>query len=332
MRKFRNVCLIALAAFWVSGAHAGLNHVGTSVANFLKIGVGGKAVAMGDAFTAIADDPSALYWNPGGLGFQKNIAVHFTYTNWILDTKHNFLGVVLPVQGVGTVGLSIISFSSGDIEETTIYKPHGTGRVFSATDLSLGLSLSRRLTDRYSVGVTAKYLSEKLALESASSVALDIGSVFIVSYKYNVRMGIVLSNFGGNMQMNGLDLETSVTTDNNKQVEARLKTYSWPLPLIFRVGLAADLISTKFHRLTLSADVYDPRDFKARENIGFEYAIRSMFFLRGGYKIGYDEDTFAAGVGFNYRVKGVGKILFDYSFSDMGRLDNITRFTIGLSF
>lgn len=332
MLKIRFLLVITLATFLIGNAHAGLNHVGTSVANFLKIGVGGKAVAMGDAFTAIADDPSALYWNPGGLGFQDDIAVHFTYTNWILDTKHNFLGVVLPMHGVGTVGLSIISFSSGDIEETTIYKPHGTGRVFNTSDLSLGLSFSRQLTDRYSVGITAKYLSEKLALESASSVALDIGSVFIVSYKYNVRMGIVLANFGGNMKMDGLDLETSVTTDNNKQVEARLKTYSWPLPLSFRVGLATDVISTDFHRLTLAADVYDPRDFKARENLGFEYAIKSMFFIRGGYKIGYDEDSFSAGVGFNYSVKGVGKLLFDYSFSDMGRLDNITRFTIGLSF
>jgi hypothetical protein len=332
MRKLGIIIGILLAIGLTDPTHAALNHVGTSVANFLKIGVGGKAVAMGDAFTAIADDPSALYWNPGGLGFQKNIAVHFTYTDWILDTKHNFLGVVLPMQGVGTIGLSIISFTSGDIEETTIYKPHGTGRVFNASDLSLGLSFSRRLTDRYSIGVTAKYLSEKLALESASSVALDIGSVFILSYKYNVRMGIVLSNFGSNMRLDGLDLETNVSTDNNKQVEARLKTYSWPLPLIFRVGLAADVISTKFHRLTLSADVYDPRDFKARENLGFEYAIRSMFFIRGGYKLGYDEDSFSAGVGFNYRVKGVGKLLFDYSYSDMGRLDTITRFTIGLSF
>ncbi len=332
MRTIRIFLVIVLAVFMATDARAALNHVGTSVANFLKIGVGGKAVAMGDAFTAIADDPSALYWNPGGLGFQNNVAVNFSYTNWILDTKHNFLGVVLPMRGVGTVGLSIISFSSGDIEETTIYKPHGTGRVFSASDLSIGLSLARRLTDRYSVGVTLKYLSEKLALESASSVALDIGSIFILSYKYNVRMGIALTNFGGNMKMDGLDLQTDVTTDFNKQVEARLKTYSWPLPLTFRVGLAADVLKNNFHRLTVAADVNDPRDFQARGNLGIEYAIKSMFFLRAGYKLGYDEDSFSAGVGFNYAVKGVGHLIFDYSYSDMGRLSTITRFTIGLSF
>ncbi len=332
MMKGRLLQIILLVAALSIRANAGLDHVGTSVANFLKIGVGGKAVAMGDAFTAIADDPSALYWNPGGIGFQTKIAANFSYTNWIFGTKHNFLGVVLPMGEAGTVGLSINHFSSGDIEETTIYKPHGTGRVFSATDLSIGLSYARRLTDRYSVGVTVKYLSEQLALESASAVAVDVGSVFIISYKYNVRMGIVLSNFGSNMRMDGLDLETSVTTDNSKQVEARLKTYDWPLPLIFRVGLAADILNTDLHRLTIAGDVYDPRDYKARENVGLEYAFKSMFFIRTGYKFNYDEDSFSAGVGFQYALQGVGKILIDYSYSDMGRLSTISRFSIGLSF
>lgn len=312
--------------------YAGLDHVGTSVANFLKIGVGGRAVAMGDAFTAIADDPSALYWNPGGIALQQKIAVNFTYTNWIFGTTHNFLGVILPLKDMGTLGLSVNSFSSGDIEETTIYKPHGTGRVFSASDLSLGLSFARRLTNRYAIGITAKYLSEHLALESASAVAVDVGSIFTISFKHNVRMGIVLSNFGSDMQMDGLDLETSVSTDNNKQIEARLKTYSWPLPLIFRLGLAADIIDTQMHRLTLSADVYDPRDYRARENVGLEYSFKSILFLRGGYKFNYDEDSFSAGMGLQYGLKGVGNVVFDYSYSDMGRLNNITRFSIGLAF
>lgn len=313
-------------------AWAGLDHVGTSVANFLKIGVGGRAVAMGDAYTAIAQGPTALYWNAGGLGFEKKMTVDFSYTNWIFGTSHSFLGVIVPFGDVGTVGLSITSFTSGDIEETTIFKPHGTGRVFSASDLSIGLSYARKLTDRYSFGITAKYLSEQLSLESANAVALDIGSIFIVSYKYNVRMGIVLSNFGSDMQMDGQDLQTSVSTDNSKQVEARLKTSPWPLPLIFKIGVAADLISTNQHRLTLAADVNDPRDYKARENLGMEYAFESMFFLRAGYKFNYDEDTFSAGAGFNYNLKGVGKVELDYSYSDMGRFNNISRFSIGISF
>ncbi len=312
---------------------AGLDHVGTSAANFLKIGVGAQAVAMGDAYTAIASDPTAMFWNPGGLGFQNRMAANFSYTDWILDTQLGYLGFVLPLgPGSGVVGLSINSFSSGDIEETTIYKPHGTGRVFDASDLTIGLSYARKLTDRFSFGITAKYINEKLALESATAFAVDVGSIFILNYDYNVRMGLVISNFGSNMQLDGLDLETSVSTENSKQVEAQLKTYSWPLPLIFRLGLAADLISTVNHRFTVAADVYDPRDYKARENIGMEYAFKSLFFLRGGYKMGYDEEGLTAGFGIHYGITGVGKLLIDYAFADMGRLNSINRFSIGLSF
>jgi len=325
---FVGILTLLLAHF----SYAGLDHVGTSAANFLKIGVGGKAVGMGDAYTAVANDPTALFWNPGGIGFQDKIAANFSYTDWVMDTKLNFFGAVLPVGTAGVIGLSIYNFSSGDIEETTIYKPHGTGRVFDATDLAIGLSYGRRLTDRFSVGITGKYINEQLALESASAFAVDVGSVFIVSHEYNLRMGLVIANFGSNLQMDGLDLETSVNTENSKLVEAKLKTYSWPLPLIFRVGLAADLISTDMHRLTIAADVYDPRDYKVRENVGFEYALKSMFFVRGGYKFNYDEESFTAGFGLKYGVEGLGGIIIDYAYADMGRLNSINRFSIGLAF
>jgi hypothetical protein len=258
--------------------------------------------------------------------------VNFNYTEWIFDTRLNYLGVVLPFDQMGTVGLSFYYFSSGDIEETTIYKPHGTGRVFDASDLCIGISYARQLTDRYSVGMTLKYISENLALENASTYAVDIGSVFIISHEHNLRMGFAISNFGPDMKMEGLDLETNVTTENSKLVEAQLKTMNWPLPLIFRVGLAADIIRNDNHRVTLAADVYDPRDYEARENFGMEYGFKSMFYLRGGYKFNYDEESFTTGFGFQYRVTGLGGLQFDYAYSDMGRLNQINRVSISLSF
>jgi hypothetical protein len=316
---------------FVGSGFAGMDHTGTSMANFLKIGVGGKAVGMGDAFTAIADDPTALYWNPGGIGFQHNLSANFSYTDWIFETNLSYLGVIIPA-GEGTFGLSIYSFSSGDIEETTIYKPHGTGRVFSASDILIGASYGRKLNERFSVGLTFKYIKEDLSLESASTFAIDIGSIFILSYDYNVRMGLSITNFGADMQLSGLDLQTTVSTENAGQVEATLKTVPWPLPLGFRVGLASDIISNETHKLTVAMDVYDPRDYKIRESLGMEYSFKSMFFIRGGYKFNYDEETFSAGLGFHYPITGLGKVMIDYSYSDMGRLQQINRFSIGLSF
>lgn len=308
------------------------DHVGTSMANFLKIGIGGKAVAMGDAFTAISDDPSALFWNPSGIGFQDKMGINISYTQWIFETNSSFVGTVIPLGGIGTIGLSINSFSSGDIEETTIANPHGTGRVFDASDIAIGLSYAKKLTDRFSAGLTFKYLEENLSLESATAFAVDIGSIFIIDYDYNLRMGLVISNLGSNMKLSGLDLETNITTENSKLVEAQIKTYEWPLPLTFRLGLAADVISLEDHVITLSAEVNDARDYEARENIGIEYAFNSMFYLRGGYKINYDEDGLTAGLGINYFLKGVGGLVIDYAYTDIGRLGKINHFSVGLTF
>jgi hypothetical protein len=308
------------------------DHVGTSMANYLKIGIGGKAVAMADAFTAISDDPTALFWNPGGIGFQKKLAMNFSYTQWIFETNSSFFGAVIPMGEVGTFGVSINSFTSGDIEETTITKPHGTGRVFDASDISIGISYARMLTDRFTAGITLKYMEENLSLESASAVAVDIGSIFILDFDYNLRLGLVISNLGSNMQLAGLDLEKNITTENSKLVEAQLKTYDWALPLTFRVGLASDIISTDTHKLTVAVEVNDARDYKARENIGLEYGFNSMFFLRGGYKFNYDEESYSVGLGIKYFLEGIGGLVVDYAFSDMNRLGQINRLSVGLSF
>ncbi|MCF6269948.1 MAG: PorV/PorQ family protein [Melioribacteraceae bacterium] len=325
--------IVILFVLIISGvSFAQKDHVGTSAANFMKIGVGGKAVAMGDAFSAISDDPTALYWNPGGIGFQKETSVNFSNTQWIFDTGLNFLGVVLPFQDLGTFGISVNMFSSGDIEETTIAKPHGTGRVFDVSNISIGLSYAKQLTDRFSAGITMKYIHESLALESSTALAVDIGSIFIISNDYNLRMGVVVSNLGTDMKLEGLDLTTNVTTDKNKLVEAELRTYSWPLPLTFRISLASDIISTPNHRVTLAAELNDARDFQPRESVGFEYGFNSMLFLRGGYKFNYDEESFSAGVGFNYFIEGIGGIIVDYAFVNMNNLGNINRFSVGLLF
>ena len=327
-----NKIAILFLLFISTVSFAQKDHAGTSVANFLKIGVGGKAVAMGDAFSAISDDPTALFWNPAGIGFQKGNAVNFSNTQWIFNSGLNYLGVVLPFDDLGTLGISVNMFSSGDMEETTIAQPHGTGRVFDASNISIGLSYARQLADRFSAGITLKYIQEDLSLESSSAIAVDIGSIFTINSDYNLRLGVVVSNLGTNMKLGGLDLATNVTTEKEKLVEAELKTYSWPLPLVFRIGLASDIINTPTHRFTLAAEVNDARDYAIRESVGVEYAFNSMIFLRGGYKFNYDEESYSAGIGVNYSIESIGAIVIDYAFVSMNNLGNINRFSVGLSF
>ncbi len=88
----------------------GGQRAGISTAQFLKIGVGGRAAALGEAFMAISDDASALYWNPAGLAqFTKNQVI-FSHNIWVVDINHDFLGAVYHLDNDNTFGTSLTSF------------------------------------------------------------------------------------------------------------------------------------------------------------------------------------------------------------------------------
>lgn len=324
--------ILALGHSAAFGQETELNQVGTSMANFLKIGVGARATAMGDAYVALANDISSLYWNPGGLStFEKN-EILFQRTNWLLDTRLNFLGMSYNLRNLGVLGFSINSFSSGDIEETTIDYPDGTDRTFSASNVAAGLTYSRRLTDRFFAGFTLKYISEQLDSEKASTVAIDVGSVFVTSFFNDMRIGFALSNLGRRMQLDGSGLTMQYLTDLGKMSTARLSTEPWDIPLLFRFGIATDIIRSDFLRLTTAAEVMDSRDFVDRIATGGELAIREMVFLRGGYKFKYDEGALTLGGGLKFSTSsGIG-FKIDYAYADYGIFDNTQRFSIILMF
>lgn len=315
------------------------SQVGTSMANFLKIGVGPRAAAMGDALVALNDDASALYWNPAGIAYVRKNELLMQTTSWIADTKLHFLGIVFPVGEFGTFGASVDYFTSGDMEETTVLQPDGTGRSFNTSDLALGVSYARRLTDRFSVGVTLKYVSESLSRETAEAVAMDIGSVYTTSFLNNLRLGISLSNLGGSMKVDGPDLIVShdVAPDvpTNKTVDASLATQSWDLPLTFRIGIGTYVFSHEGASLSLEAAVNDTRDYEPRYNVGSELAItvvgeqRVMFRL--GYKGNYDEEGLTAGGGILVNLAGFD-FRMDYGYANFSRLGDIHRYAVSILF
>jgi len=315
------------------------SQVGTSMANFLKIGVGPRATAMGDALVAMTDDASALYWNPGGLGRVRKNELLMQSTAWIGDTKLYFLGIVFPLGDFGTLGASVDYFTSGDMEETTIQQPDGTGRTFSTHDLALGVSYAKRLTDRFSVGVTVKYVSESLSRETAEAVAFDIGSVYTTSFLNEMKLGIALSNLGGSMKVDGPDLIVShdVAPDvpTNKSVDASLATQSWDLPLTFRIGVGTFVYKTEASSLSLEAGVNDTRDFQPRYNLGSELTVRVVgeqkVMLRLGYKGNYDEEGLTAGGGIVVNLSGFD-FKMDYGYASFSRLGNVHRYAVSILF
>ncbi len=332
MKKLFVISILILFDLGIGNAQGRSDNVGTSAANFLKIDVGSRAVAMGGAYSALAQDATALYWNPAGIANLKKSEATFSYADWIADTKLSYAGLVIPLETFGTIGLSVQSYSSGDIRETTLTKPDGTGRFFDATDLAFGFTYARAVTDRFSFGGTLKIVREDLANESATAFAFDIGSVFRTDFYGGLRIAFVMANFGSDMRLSGRDLGSTFVNENGKSVSTLLETTDWELPLVFRFGLAFDGYKTENSRFSLAFDVNDTRDFEPRFNAGAEYAFAEKFYLRGGYRFNYDEESFTAGAGLALDIPGFADVKFNYALVDGGIFNLVHRYTIALGF
>lgn len=315
-----------------------LDNVGTTAAQFMKIEVGARATGMGGNFVALADDPTALYYNPAGITIFSGPAFSASHIEWFADIVHDFVGFTVPV-GAGAIGVSVTALNTGKMEQTTVAEPEGTGIFFDYSGTAIGISYARQMSDRFSFGITGKYIAEKTFNESAQTVAVDLGTLLDVGYK-SMRIGMSITNFGGRMKLSGRDLLAGVDTnaDGIPDTEASLDTDSWSLPLRFRVGAAMDLLGSRGflsqsegHRLTVTADGIHPNDNVESIGFGAEYSIREVAYLRTGYKANHDTEDIAFGGGVRLTISGVDLGL-DYSYSDLGDLENVQRASLTLLF
>jgi hypothetical protein len=316
-----------------------ITKVGTTAAQFLKIGVGARAVAMGGSFAAEANDLSALYWNPAGLSKVRGGALQLSTTKYLADITYSHAAVGFNLGSVGTLAASLLYLDSGDMKVRTITEPEGTGERFSKQDLALQISYARALTDRFSIGTTVKYIREMIWHSSATATAFDIGVLFTTPYE-DLRLGASMSNFGPKMQMSGRDIIFSVDPAQNQEgnVEVVNTEYlldRFPLPLLFRVGLAWDAITTADHRVLVTTDAATPNDNSQYVNSGMEYSFRNLLALRLGYRNRFEADGeqgLTWGVGLNMRVDRTTRASFDYAYADFGRLEQTHWYTFNLTF
>src|SRR5690606_35408832 len=124
------------------------------------------------------------------------------------------------------------------------------------------LSFARALTDRFSIGGTAKFITERIWHSNANSIAIDVGTMFITPFR-GIRLGASIANFGARMRMTGDDLLATVDIDpnnrgNNESNRATLNTDSFNLPLTMRIGLAGEIFDNESSRLTLAVDALSP--------------------------------------------------------------------------
>lgn len=328
------VVLVVLCAHTASA-----QKVGSTSMQFLKVLPSARAAAVGEAYTVWASGAEALFWNPAGLARVDRQEASLTYIDWLFDARQGGLGYALSLGRWGAVGLQLQYVDFGTFEETTNERPYisnpdqpgMTGRTFRPYSYVIGASYSRFLTDRFSLGVGAKYAYGSLfdgntvrtqvredVVENvetwASGILFDFGIRYATGFR-SITIASAVQNFG---------------SDVSYAVE------SYPVPLLFRVGVAGNLVGQDAlflsghpdNQVRAAFDIFHPNDYDQQMHAGLEYEFASLLSLRGGYKFNYDSDSWTFGGGLQYAIGDVGMAV-DYSYGSMGQyLPDVQRFSL----
>jgi hypothetical protein len=337
-RTLRLLLPALLLAGALAPAAVAQDKVGTTAAQFLGLGLGARATAMGGASVASVEGPSALYWNPSAItGIQGN-AAEFSQASWFVDTRLQHAGVVIHTR-LFHLGIAVTNLDYGETEVTTIGQPDGTGELWGASDLAVGVTLARALTDRFSIGGTLKLVRQQVWNESAQGGAFDLGVTYDTGFQ-GIRLGMSMTNFGTNMRLAGPDLRRAISAapnqpGSNDRIGASLEVDDWPMPLVFRVGISAVPFQAADQRVVVSAVGNAPSDQAQSASFGAEYAFRELVFLRAGWREAFafnDDDGWTVGFGLRYAFDRRLAGSFDYSFQNYEPFGTPQMFTLGLSF
>lgn len=339
-KKYIWTVIIALSLMVAASYAQNVTKTGTTAAKFLSIGVGPRANAMGGAFSAIANDASAIYWNPAGIASSDQLQALFSYTGLYAGISLDYFGVIVPSGDAGNFAVSVTAINYGDIGVTTEDHPDGTGETFSPASYEFGISYARNITQDFAVGATGKIVTESVYHSNATGVAFDVGTIFTTPF-YGVKFASSITNFGTKMQMAGNDLLIRYNVEpqragSNSTVDANIAADQFDLPLRLQIGMSREFIFLDDQRLTLAVDGIVPNDNNEWVNVGGELALfDNMVFLRGGYKSMFlknAQEGLTLGVGVKYKKAGYIDIGIDYSYQQYKYLGNVNSFGVMLNF
>lgn len=332
----------------VATTYAAFSKVGTTGANFLKIGYG-RAAGMGDAFCAVADDAGACFFNPAGLA-QVRRTVQLNHADWFADINHDNVAVVLPVTNFGTIAFNVTALTMGAMQITTLDNPSTLQRedegeglaTFTASDFAVGASYARIITDKLSFGFTARAVSQTVMDMAASAVGVDIGLHYNTGFR-SLRIGAAVTNFGTQLAFAGRQLDYSFFWPDSgpASIQGSYKTTPAGLPTSFRFGVAYDLVSTDADRLTTAIDLVHPSDINETVHFGLEYNRSQFVSARFGYILNTDTDYqenigwltgLSAGAGINADTRRGVKLGLDYGFRFYEKLSPVHRLMLTVGF
>ena len=308
--KWLTISLVVISFQTMIMAEGDNDKVGSSAFKFLNIQTDAHGAALG-GLAAQASGANALFWNPAGIAGSEGIGVSAGMTQWLVETQVMNAGVVMPMMG-GTVGLSVVSVNYGEIMKsgwagTTEFVFEPNQGSFTPTDMSLQASYGKSLSDKFSLGATAKMISQKIDDVSISGLAFDIGTQFNTGYR-GISMGAVVSNFG---------------PDVDSQADADASYEEFPgmsLPMTFSFGVVGEAIPG----LNAGLNVLKQADMAQEFIFNGEYSVAGLASLRFSYNISNPQEPMSFGVGL-----GMAGVTANVAITTTQYFDNVMRFGIG---
>ncbi len=371
-RLINGICAIVLAVGMATPATAQIQKqqdntaYGGASGEFLLLGAGARGAALGGAYAALATDVTALYYNPAGVAQLSRPGAEISTYTYIAGTRYSWGGIAFPMSGgARTVGVSLGTFGFSGQPIYTVDNPDGTGSTYSVAETFVSGTYAQNFSDRFSAGFSAKLISDKLADTKALGFAVDFGTNFHAQIgERPIRAAFIIENLGSTLKHDGAALEVGVQRQpplGTVQVPqepqaARLRTTGWTLPVMFRVGVALDLVNRGQNRVTLLSEFTQPNNTKPGAGGGLELATSNLgnsgFSLaaRGSYTINPANQTgdlnfgalttsassgsftaqgiaLGGGIGYDRRNFRLG---FDYAWKDLGLLGNTNFFSFNI--
>ena len=280
---------------------------------------------MGGSYISMARDASTLYWNPAAAAQVEGNSLTISHIQWPVDIQYEYLGYIHHLGDVWTIGVSMAMLHMPDMEVTTELHPTGTGEYFRYYDTFGALTFGVNLTNQFSFGASVKYVEEGLADLKMGGWMIDIGTFYWTGFK-SLRFAVSLSNFGPDMIPGGSYIKTTI------EGEPKSENYeAFSPPTTFRVGTAMEVYESENYALTTSFQINHPVDNAENAVLGLEFAYLKRLYLRGGYKINYDEEKFTIGAGVDLPISSLN-FSVDYAYKSFTNLGSTHQFTFDFQF
>ncbi len=337
--KTKIIFLITFIAFSMQLFAGDIARKGTTGAEQLLIPVGARGIAAGGSFLSFISGVESIYYNPAGLAKGPSTDIMFSYMSFLADIGVSYFAIGQQIGDFGTIGFSFKTFDFGNIPVTTNESPDGTGSTYSPVFLTIGLTYSRLLTDRISVGTNIKLISEKIMSASATGVAVDVG----VQYRFteSISLGATIKNIGTNMSYQGDDLSVKTEIPNTglgySPGTYQVITEDFQIPSYMELSIGYQYTINQYNKINLASNFVANNSFEDNINFGLEYNFNDMFFVRGGYNYALEQSSesiysFTIGAGINYKVGDEWGFTFDYAYRDVKEFPTANHiFTVGIS-